>query len=141
MRDFVQSEKNVKRRLEDKEKSIRDNELDILRVVYYVNIQYKKFKSALRALSVLLHFDPDDELALLATVYCYYSLKRHRKAERLLAKIEPKLKTDKAKDMFDYLNALVLTEIGNRNGARQIYQRIGTNLRTDVVTQEYEQLR
>lgn len=124
MRDFTTKPEDINHKAIKQDSEINGEQLDVLRVVYYVYIQYKKYKSALRVLSVLLNFDKNDELALLATVYCYFCMKRFRKAESLLKTIEPKLKSDKAKDMFDYLNALTMTEIGQRESARKVYLKV-----------------
>lgn len=128
MREFTRSHADIRSSLDAREKALNEQQLDVLRVVYFVNIQYRKYKSALRALSVLLSFQKNDELALLATVFCYFSLKRYRKSANLLKAIKPKIHSDHAKTMYDYLEALILTEIGSLSEARHIYQRAKNRL-------------
>lgn len=124
MRDFTRSDADIKQLTDAHIAAISAEQLDVLKVIYYVYIQYRKYKSALRVLSVLLSFERDNELALLATVYCYFSMKRYRKAESLLKSIKSKLKSNKAKDMYDYLHALTMTEVGQRGQARQTYLKV-----------------
>ncbi|HBF07335.1 MAG TPA: hypothetical protein DHW71_03730 [Gammaproteobacteria bacterium] len=128
MREFTRSHTDIKQQARSSESPMSEQQLDVLRVVYYVNIQYRKYKSALRALSVLLTFEKDDELALLATVFCYFSLKRYRKSANLLKSIKRKIHSDHGRTMYDYLEALILTEIGSRSEARMIYQRAKNKL-------------
>jgi len=134
MREFTRTPEEIKAATSKKEKAINDQQLDVLRVVYFVNIQYRKYKSALRALSVLLSFKKNDEFALLATVFCYFSLKRYRKAGNLLKAIESKLQSKRAKVMFDYLNAMILTETGSRKHARNVYLRAKSNSASEIMS-------
>ena len=124
MRDFNVTALDIKQQTDERIAAINAEQLDVLKVIYYVYIQYRKYKSALRVLSVLLSFERDNELALLATVYCYFSMKRYRKSESLLKMIKSKMKSDKAKDMYDYLHALTMTEVGHRGRARKTYLKV-----------------
>lgn len=124
MREFIRDETEIRDGAKRQDSRLEEQQLDVLRVVYYVYIQYRKYKSALRVLAILLNFEKNDELALLATAYCYFSLKRYRKSANLLKSIKSKMKSRKAKAMYDYLDALTMTEIGNTRMAREIYQKV-----------------
>ena len=124
MREFIRSDSEIKDSAIVREEAIEAQQLDVLRVVYYVFIQYRKFKSALRCLAILLTFDPEDELALLATAYCYFSLKRYRKTVNLLKSMKGRMKSQRARDMFEYIQALTLTEMGNTKSARRVYKNV-----------------